>query len=81
MTGLIIYLVGSVIAGVLQIFVNRDNKNRKVRLTWVDKIFSIGLAMFLSYLYILLFLIVKYQDKVEDEHNRRKNISKDDNVY
>lgn len=75
MTGLIIYLVGSVIAGVLQIFVNRDNKNRKVRLTWVDKIFSIVLAMFLSYLYILLFFIVKYQDKVEDEHNRRKNIS------
>lgn len=75
MTGLIIYLVGSVIAGVLQIFVNRDNKNRKVRLTWVDKIFSIGLAMFLSYLYILLFFIVKYQDKVEDEHNRRKNTS------
>lgn len=75
MTGLIFYLVGSVIAGVLQIFVNRDNKNRKVRLTWVDKIFSIGLAMFLSYLYILLFFIVKYQDKVEDEHNRRKNIS------
>lgn len=75
MTGLIIYLVGSVIAGVLQIFVNRDNKNRKVRLTWVDKIFSIGLAMFLSYLYILLFFIVKYQYKVEDEHNRRKNIS------
>lgn len=75
MTGLIIYLVGSVIAGVLQIFVNRDNKNRKVRLTRVDKIFSIGLAMFLSYLYILLFFIVKYQDKVEDEHNRRKNTS------
>lgn len=75
MTGLIIYAVGSVISGVLQFFVNKDNKNRKVRITLFDKIFSIVLAMFLSYLYILLFFIVKYQDKVEDEHNRRKNIS------
>lgn len=75
MVGLIIYGVGAVVAGILQFLINRDNKNNKVRLTWFDKVFSIVLAMFLSYLYILLYIIVKHQDKIEYEHNRRKNIS------
>ena len=63
MVYLIIYSVGAVIAGILQFFVNRSNKNNKVRMNWFDKIFSIGLAMFLSYLYILLYFAIKYQDK------------------